>query len=95
MNHYYPGLVASSVVACCALLFSIKAGAIEPITENKGWSGYVLFGGGFTDVKSNTVVGNDIVDVGDDTISSIFQNPESDDVVHPIFGLELRLLYLW
>ncbi len=80
-----------SIVLTC-LLFSVSAStlAIEPIPEETGWSGYVLFGGGFTDVKSNTVVGNDIIDVGDDTISSIFQKPESDDAVHPILGVELK-----
>ena len=65
------------------------AAAIEPIPEETGWGGFVLFGAGFTDLKSNTVVGNDIVDVGDDTISSIMQSPESDDTAHPIFGVEL------
>ena len=64
--------------------------AIDPIPEEQGWSGFVMFGAGFTDLKSNTVVGNDIIDVGDDTISSIFQSPESDDSVHPIFGVELK-----
>ena len=49
-----------------------------------------MFGAGFTKVKSNTVVGNDIIDVGTKTISSIFQDPKSDDTVHPVIGLELR-----
>ncbi len=67
-----------------------NANAIEPIPEETGLSGYLLLGVGVTDLKSNTVVGNDIIDVGDDTISSIFQKPESDDSAHPILGVELK-----
>ncbi len=67
-----------------------NANAIEPIPEETGLSGYLLLGAGVTDLKSNTVVGNDIIDVGDDTISSIFQKPESDDSAHPILGVELK-----
>ena len=79
-----------ALVAACVMCISTNVGAIEPVPEETGWSGYVLFGGGFTDVKSNTIVGNDIIDVGDDTISSIFQDPQSDDAAHPIVGLELK-----
>jgi hypothetical protein len=90
MNACHLRFATSALVASCVLCLSTTAGAIEPIPEETGWSGYVFFGAGFTDVKSNTVVGNDIVDVGQDTISSIFQDPESDDTVHPALGLELR-----
>jgi hypothetical protein len=90
MKTYHPRSAASTLVVSCILCLSTTAGAIEPIPEEPGWSGYVFFGVGYTDVKSNTIVGNDIVDVGQDTISSIFQAPESDDTVHPALGLELR-----
>ncbi|MGI9203156.1 MAG: DUF2860 family protein [Woeseiaceae bacterium] len=90
MKAYHSRLTTSTLVASCVLCFSINAGAIEPISEETGWSGFVLLGGGFTDVKSNTVVGNDIIDVGDDTISSIIQSPQSDDTAHPVVGLELK-----
>ena len=82
--------IASTLITVSALCFSAGAGAIEPIPEETGWSGFALFGAGFTDVKSNTVVGNSIIDVGDDTISSILQSPQSDDTVHPVIGLELK-----
>ncbi len=67
--------------------------AIEPIPETPGWSGMVMGGAGYTDVKSNTVVGNDIIDVGDDTVSSIFDSPQADDTTHPILGLELKYTF--
>ena len=79
-----------TLIASCVLCLSTTAGAIEPIPEETGWSGFVLFGAGFTDVKSNTVVGNDIIDVGQDTISSILQSPQSDDTVHPVIGGEVK-----
>lgn len=83
-------LSASTLVAFCALGASTGAFAIEPIPDETGLSGFFLFGGGFTSVKSNTVVGNDIIDVGDDTVTSIFDSPRSDDTAHPIIGMELK-----
>ncbi len=90
MPVYRHSLITAIVFTPWMLLFATKATAIEPIPEETGWGGFVLFGAGITDIKSNTVVGNDVIDVGDDTISSIFQSPESDDTAHPIFGLELK-----
>ncbi len=90
IKHHHPALVISTVLACCALSISTRTGAMEPVPVETGWSGYVLFGGGITDLKSNTIVGNDIIDVGDNMISSILQKPKSDDTAHPILGLELK-----
>ena len=90
MNNFCSGFLGSTVLTCLLVFMSAETAGLEPIPEETGWSGYVLFGGGITDVKSNTVVGNDIIDVGDDTISSISQKPESDDAVHPVIGVELK-----
>ena len=84
------GFRASVLVASFLLSLSTTAGAIEPIPEETGWSGLLLFGAGLTDVKTNTVVGNGIIDVGKSTISSIFDGPQSDDTVHPLVGVELK-----
>ncbi len=81
---------ASTLAFFCALGFSASAVAIEPIPEETGWSGFFLLGAGFTSVKSNTVVGNDIIDVGVKSVRSIFDSPRSDDTVHPLVGLELK-----
>ncbi len=83
----HPGAILGACAMCSLLAASVHVRAIEPIPEETGWSGFVLFGAGFTDLSSNTVVGNDVIDVGDDTITSIFQSPQSDDTVHPIFGV--------
>ena len=54
--------------------------AIEPIPETTGWRGFVVGGAGYTDVKSNLVAGNGILDIGRDTIDSIYDAPRSDSV---------------
>ncbi len=90
MKKFRSRFVSCIFMAPSVALFSSGVFAMDPIPEQPGWSGYVLFGAGFTDLKSNTVVGNDIIDIGDETISSINQSPESDDTVHPIFGVELK-----
>ncbi len=90
MKYGYTGFAKFAWVAPGALWMASGAFAIEPIPEETGFSGNWMLGGGYTEVKSNTVVGNDIIDVGDDTISSIFQGPQADDVIHPILGLELK-----
>ena len=85
-----PRLMRSTLVTSCLLCVSATSIAVEPVPEETGWSGFVLFGAGFTDVKSNTVVGNAVIDVGQDTITSIFQSPESDDTAHPVIGGEVK-----
>ena len=72
----------------CLLVGKVKA--IEPIPEEQGWSGYVFLGGGYTTVKSNTVVGNDLIDGGNSTIANIFQAPDSEGAAHPLTGLEVK-----
>lgn len=80
----------AATIALLWLCLAPNAAAIEPVPEQRGWSGFWLLGGGYTSVKSNTVVGNDIIDVGEDTISSVTRSPRSDDTVHPVLGLELK-----
>lgn len=86
----YSNLTLTALAACLMLCQSPGATAIPPIPDEKGWSGFWMLGGGYTEVKSNTLVGNDIIDVGDDTISSITRGPQSDDTAHPVLGLELK-----
>jgi len=50
----------------------------------------LLLGMGYTDVKSNTVAGNDLIDGGEETINSIFDKPGSSDVTHALAGTEIR-----
>ena len=70
----------------CLMIVLSAAGsamAIEPFPKEKGWSGFFLFGGGFMSVESNTIAGNQIIDIGDETIGDIFASPDSDSSAVP------------
>jgi hypothetical protein len=71
-------------------MLSSNAHALAPIGEQQGWSGYVMAGAGITDVKSNTVAGNDVIDGGKDVIGSIDDSPRSTDSGHGIAGFEVK-----
>jgi hypothetical protein len=73
-----------------AQLLPLTAQAISPVPEETGWGGYFMLGGGYTEVKSNTVAGNDIIDGGNDTIKSINQKPSSNELGHLLAGIEIR-----
>jgi hypothetical protein len=63
---------------------SVPALAVEPVPETPGWRGFVVLAAGSTDVRSNVVVGNSIIEVGNPVIDSINQRPPSDDTLHPL-----------
>jgi hypothetical protein len=67
--------------------------AIEPIPSTPGWRGFVLVGGGYTDLRSNTVAGNQLIDIGQPTISSVAQRPRSDDTFHPVVTGEINYTF--
>jgi hypothetical protein len=82
------GLLAS------VLLFTTNlAIAIEPIPEESGFSGFVNVGVVYLSVKSNMVAGNDLGDVGERTIDSIFDSPDSENDVLPLLNAELRYTF--
>ncbi len=78
-------------VSACAV--TSVALAIEPIPETPGWRGFVVGGVGYTDLKSNLVAGNGMLDIGRDTINSVNDAPRSDDAVHPIFTGEVNYTF--
>ena len=80
-------------VATFAALASPRALAIEPIPETPGWRGFVVVGGGYTDVKSNLVAGNNLIDIGQPTIDSVTQRPRSDDTFHPVVTGEINYTF--
>jgi hypothetical protein len=69
------------------------ASAIEPIPQTPGWRGFVVGGVGYTDLKSNFVAGNGILDIGHDTIDSIYDAPQSDSAWHPLFTGEITYTF--
>jgi hypothetical protein len=67
--------------------------AIEPIPSTPGWRGFVVVGGGYADLKSNTVAGNNLLDIGQPTISSVSQRPSSDDAFLPVVTGEINYTF--
>lgn len=67
--------------------------AIEPIPQTPGWRGFVAGGIGYTDLKSNVIAGNGILDIGRPQIASIGAAPRSDDAVHPVFTGEVNYTF--
>ena len=67
--------------------------AIEPIPATPGWRGFVVVGGGYVDLKSNTVAGNNLIDIGQPVIDSVNQGPRSDDTFHPVVTGEVNYTF--
>lgn len=88
LNHALSLILALSASAAAPL-----ASAIEPIPETPGWRGFVVGGVGYTEVKSNLVAGNGILEIGRDTIDSVNDAPRSDDAAHPIFTGEVNYTF--
>ena len=78
-------------IICC--LYAIPASAIPPISEERGWSGDVVIGAGYTDIETNTFAGNDFIDGADKTIDSINQSPSSNDNFHPVIDFEVKYTF--
>lgn len=88
------GVKTGALRLCDATIFAVALSAnvhaLTPIGEQQGWSGYVMAGVGNTDVKSNTVAGNEVIDGGKNIIGSINDNPRSTDTGHWIAGFEVN-----
>jgi hypothetical protein len=75
-------------------LFSGSANAvIENIPTDGGWGGFIIFGGGFTDIESNTVAGNKLIDIGKESIDSINQGAQSDDTAHAVVSGQVKYTF--
>jgi hypothetical protein len=83
----------SLILAVASSAAAPLASAIEPIPQTPGWRGFVVGGVGYTDVKSNLVAGNGILDIGRDTINSIYDAPRSDSAWHPVFTGEINYTF--
>ena len=67
--------------------------AIEPIPSTPGWRGFVVAGGGYVDLTSNLVAGNNLIDIGQPVVDSVTQRPRSDDTVHPVVSGEINYTF--
>jgi hypothetical protein len=67
--------------------------AIEPIPYTPGWRGFVVVGAGYVDLESNTIAGNNLIEIGQPTIESVAQGPQSDDTFHPVVTGEVNYTF--
>ncbi|MEP4484616.1 MAG: DUF2860 family protein [Halioglobus sp.] len=82
--------ISSFTVLSFVCLHTMTANALSPISTEPGWSGFISAGGGFTDIKSNTVAGNSIIDGGNSVIGSINQDAKSNSSTNFVGGGEVR-----
>jgi Protein of unknown function (DUF2860) len=75
------------------LLFVSPALAIEPIPEESGFSGYLSVGAGYSHVKSNMISGNKLSNVGNRTVDSLADNPDSNSSGGANFNFNLRYTF--
>ena len=80
-------------IATFAALASPCAMAIEPIPSTPGWRGFVVVGAGYVDLESNTIAGNNLIEIGQPTIDSVAQRPQSDDTFHPVVTGEVNYTF--
>ena len=90
MKTHYP---ETALLVFGASLFAPLASAIEPIPETPGWRGFVVLGAGYTDLKSNLVAGNSVIDLGKPIVDSVNQGPQSDDTFHPVITGEVNYTF--
>lgn len=71
-----------------ALVCGSAAQAIPTIPEGGGWSGHINVGVGIGTSESNMLAGIGPVDLGDDRIPDLSQDPDSKDVALPLVQFE-------
>lgn len=89
------GMLAKPLLVLAAAgLMSSAALALPEVGTQEGWSGEVAFGAGYFDIKSNTISGNDIVDLSNDRLkpSDLTGNKQasSRDTFFPVVNGEVR-----
>jgi hypothetical protein len=67
--------------------------ALDPIPQESGFSGFVRAGAGVLKYKSNLVAGNLLMDVGQDSISSLTDSPDPETKGMGMFGFELAYTF--
>lgn len=89
-------MIQPRYLLCVGMLVACgSAGAIEPIPETAGWSGFVTIGGGIADVKTNMVAGIDAygIDLGEPKISSLSDDPDSRSIGLPQLNLNINYTF--
>lgn len=78
------------VVGMSLLLFSVESVyALDPVPKESGFHGFVRLGGGVLNYSSNTIAGNNLMDVGQKTITSLSETPDSESTGMGLVNFEL------
>ncbi len=72
-----------------ALLAGTALASDFRVTDTPGFSGNVLVGAGYLEMKSNLIAGNKLIDVKNKTVSSVNASPKSESDVYPFFTGEV------
>jgi len=84
----------SLILTGVAIALPGMALAIQDIPEESGWSGDVILGAGYLDMKSNFVAGvKPTIDIGKESIDGINGSPESDSTIHVAATGEVRYTF--
>lgn len=67
--------------------------AIEPIPKESGVSGFINLGAGVTTVESNMLAKFGSVDIGNETVDSLTQSPDSETTGIPVLALEVAYTF--
>jgi hypothetical protein len=70
-----------------------EAHALDPVPQESGLSGFVRAGGGVLKYKSNTTAGAPLMDVGQETINSLTDEPESETSGMAVLNFELAYTF--
>lgn len=77
-----------------AMATALPAAAVEPVPASAGWRGFGIFGVGTTELSSNLVVGNRLIDFGQGAVNqSIYDRPASDSTFHPAITGEVNYTF--
>ena len=90
---YYRALVVAAAWLVFAGLPATVGATILPIPTESGWNGFVIAGAGYTDIESNTVAGNKVVDFSNENVSSLTASPDDDDTAHFSGAFEVRYTF--
>ncbi len=83
-------LFSAVLLSWVLILGSGTVSAFQQIPEESGFSGFVNLGAAYIETESNMVAGLGSVDLGNDTINSIFDDPDSESNALPLVNLDLR-----
>ncbi len=83
-----------TIIAAVLLLGVSLSMALDPLPKKQGWHGFVNLGPGVITTKSNLLAGNQLIDVGNETIDSVTDRPDKTDTAGiPAFNFQVG--YFW